>query len=144
MKKIVAIFTILFCLIGSTAVFATDTGNAQTNNLIDQVTREDNETVSKLVDMKKNEEKSLEQYKIDYGSDSYGFAAYLLHKVQIYSIPFCFIGIALSAIYQYVIGIRKLDVRDKGFNVMIAIVTLFIIAQVLPLIFAIVVKGWGV
>ena len=94
--------------------------------------------------MKKNEEKSLEQYKIDYGSDSYGFAAYLLHKVQVYSIPFCFIGIALSAIYQYVIGVRKLDVRDKGFNVMIAVVTLFIIAQVLPLIFAIVVKGWGV
>ncbi len=147
MKKIVAIFTILFCLIGSTAVFATDVGNTQgkqTNNLIEEVTKEDNETVSKLVDMKKNEEKSLEQYKIDYGSDSYGFAAYLLHKVQIYSIPFCFIGIALSAIYQYVIGIRKLDVRDKGFNVMIAIVTLFIIAQVLPLIFAIVVKGWGV
>ena len=147
MKKIVAIFTILFCLIGSTAVFVFVVGNTQenqTNNLIEEVTKEDNETVSKLVDMKKNEEKSLEQYKIDYGSDSYGFAAYLLHKVQIYSIPFCFIGIALSAIYQYVIGIRKLDVRDKGFNVMIAIVTLFIIAQVLPLIFAIVVKGWGV
>lgn len=144
MKKIVAIFTILFCLIGSTAVFATDAGNAQTNNLIEQVTQEDNETVSKLVDMKKNEEKTLEQYKIDYGSDSYGFAAYLLHKIQVYSIPFCFIGIALSAIYQYVIGIRKLDVRDKGFNIMIAIVTLFIIAQALPLIFAIVVKGWGV
>ena len=62
MKKIVAIFTILFCLIGSTAVFATDVGNTQgkqTNNLIEKVTKEDNETVSKLVDMKKNEEKFL-------------------------------------------------------------------------------------
>ena len=69
-------------------------------------------------------------------------AAFILNKVRIYSIPLCFVGIAISAIYQYVIGIRKLDVRDKGFNVMIAIVTIFVICQVLPLIFAIVVKGW--
>ena len=148
MKKIVAIFTITFCLLGTSVAFATSANNYEQTNknssLVEQVTQKDNETVNKLVDMKKNEEKSLEQYKIDYGSDSYGFAAYLLHKVQVYSIPYCFIGIALSAIYQYVIGVRKLDVRDKGFNVMIAVVTLFIIAQVLPLIFAIVVKGWGV
>ncbi len=26
-----------------------------------------------------------------------------------------FLGIAIGSIYQYVIGIRKLDVRDKGF-----------------------------
>ena len=69
-------------------------------------------------------------------------AAFILNKVRIYSIPICFVGIAISAIYQYVIGIRKLDVRDKGFNVMIAIITVFVICQVLPLIFAIVVKGW--
>lgn len=66
----------------------------------------------------------------------------MLSRVQIYSIPFCFLGIAISAIYQYVLGIRKLDTRDKGFTIMISIVTLFVIAQVLPLIFAIVVKGW--
>ena len=58
------------------------------------------------------------------------------------SIPFCFLGIALSAIYQYILGIRKLDTRDKGYAIMISVITIFIIAQVLPLIFAIVVKGW--
>ena len=68
--------------------------------------------------------------------------AYILNKVRIYSIPFCFIGIAVGAIYQYVIGIRRLDVRDKGFLVSIAFVTIAVICQVLPLIFAIVVKGW--
>ena len=68
--------------------------------------------------------------------------AFILNKVRIYSIPLCFVGIAISAIYQYVIGIRKLDVRDKGFNIMIAIITVFVICQILPLIFAIVVKGW--
>ena len=51
-------------------------------------------------------------------------------------------AIIVAAIYQYVIGIRKLDVRDKGFALMIASVTLVVICQVLPLVFAIVVKGW--
>ena len=68
--------------------------------------------------------------------------AYILNKVRLYSIPFCFIGIAVGAIYQYIIGIRKLDTRDKGFALVIGFVTVLIICQVLPLIFAIVVKGW--
>ena len=85
---------------------------------------------------------TIEEYKEKYGSDTYGVVAYILNIVRIYSIPFCFIGVAISAIYQYVLGIRKLDTRDKGFAIMISIITIFIIAQVLPLIFAIVVKGW--
>ena len=92
--------------------------------------------------MKQKVLKSMEDYKEAYGSDTYGLVAYILDKVRIYSIPVGFLGIAISAIYQYVIGIRKLDVRDKGFNAMIGIVTMLIICQVLPLIFAIVVKGW--
>ena len=84
----------------------------------------------------------LEDYNEAYGSDSYGLTAYLLNKVRIYSIPCCFVGIAVAAIYQYVIGVRKIDVRDRGLQLMIGLITIFVIAQVLPLIFAIVVKSW--
>ena len=98
--------------------------------------------MSQLVEMKDKEKKTLEDYQEAYGSETYGLTAYMLNRIQIYSIPFCFIGVAISAIYQYVLGIRKLDTRDKGFAIMISIITIFIIAQVLPLIFAIVVKGW--
>lgn len=136
MKKVFAAIAICICIFSSTIVYAT---NTTTQN---QVNSAGDATVSQLVDIKDKEKKTLEDYKEAYGSDSYGFAAYLLNKIQIYSIPFCFIGIAISAIYQYVLGIRKLDTRDKGFGIMISIVTVFIIAQVLPLIFAIVVKGW--
>jgi len=97
---------------------------------------------AQIVEMKDNAEKKLEDYKEEYGSDSYGFAAYILNVLRIYSIPFCFIGIALGAIYQYVIGIRKLDEKDKGFMMIIGFITILVISQVLPLIFAIVVKGW--
>ena len=102
----------------------------------------DSNTESKLIEIKDNAAKTLDDYKAKYGSDAYGIAAYVLNIIRIYSIPFCFLGIAISAIYQYVIGIRQLEARDKGFNSMIAIVTLFVICQVLPLVFAIVVKGW--
>lgn len=138
MKKVVAIITIMFCILASTTVFATNINTNTITNVEDRDT-----SISQLVKMKEKEEKSLEDFKKAYGSDAYGFTAYILSKIQIYSIPFCFVGIAISAIYQYVLGIRKLDTRDKGFAIMISIVTIFIIAQVLPLIFAIVVKGWG-
>lgn len=137
MKKIGIVFAIMFCIFSSTQVLATSVKSTNTENKIVQ-----SDTMNQLVEMKDNEKKTLEDYQEAYGSETYGLTAYILNRVQIYSIPFCFIGVAISAIYQYVLGIRKLDTRDKGFAIMISIITIFIIAQVLPLIFAIVVKGW--
>lgn len=139
MKKIGIILAVIICMFSSTIVLATNTKQTRTtqNQEIMQ-----SETVNQLVEMKDNEKKTLEDYQKAYGSETYGLTAYILNKVQVASIPLCFLGIAISAIYQYVLGIRKLDTRDKGFAIMISIITIFIIAQVLPLIFAIVVKGW--
>lgn len=133
MKKVVAIIFILLILFGTVTVYATN--NAQ--NTISSETATTN-----LVELKDKALKSLEDYQAAYGNNTYGFAAYLLNIVRIYSIPFGFIGIVIAAIYRYVIGIRKLDVQDKGFGVLVAIITVMVICQVLPLIFAIVVKGW--
>lgn len=132
MRKAIAVFLITISIICTTQVYATNVSN----EIISE------ETKSQLVEIKDKELKSMEDYKEAYGSDTYGLVAYILDKVRVYSIPVAFLGIAISAIYQYVIGIRKLDVRDKGFNAMIGMVTMLIICQVLPLIFAIVVKGW--
>lgn len=99
-----------------------------------------NETESTLVQLKEKEMKSLEDYQETYGSKTYGFTAYILHKVQIYSIPFCFLGIIAGAIYNYVLGIRHLEIQEKGLALMVSFVTLAIICQVLPLVFTIVVK----
>ena len=99
-----------------------------------------NETESQLVQIKENSQKSIEYYKDKYGSDAYGMTAYVLHLISVYSIPFCFLGIAISGIYQYVIGIRKLDVKEKGLTLMVTFITTLVICQILPLAFAIVVK----
>ena len=131
MKKVIAIISILFLLMGCTSVYAAK-----------QVTETAQSTTGKIIEIKDKELKTLEEYKEAYGSDAYGLTAFLLSKIRVYSIPFGFVAIIIAAIYQYIIGIKKLDVRDKGFALMIASVTIVVICQVLPLVFAIVVKGW--
>ena len=133
MRKVLIVFAIIISIIGINCVYAANTNQEE---IISE------ETKSQLVEIKDKELKSIDDYNEAYGSTTYGLVAYILDKVRVYSIPVAFLGIAIAAIYQYVIGIRKLDVRDKGFGAMIGIVTMLIICQVLPLIFAIVVKGW--
>lgn len=101
-----------------------------------------NDATVNLVEIKDKELETLKDYQDSYGDNTYGLVAYLLNIIRIYSIPFGFVGIAISGIYRYIIGIRKLDVRDKGFGAMIGIITVMVICQILPLVFAIVVKGW--
>ena len=132
MKKIIAIFLVLFCLFSICSVYA------KNSQVID------NETESKLVEIKERELKEKEEYVEAYGSESYGMTAYILNKIRIYSIPGCFIGIAVAAIYQYAIGIRRIDVRDRGLHLMIGFITILVICQILPLVFAIVINSWRV
>ena len=131
MKKILVCFLIAMTLLSMTVVYA---------NSENQTLQGVNE--GEIIEIKENAERELQEYTELYGNESYGMTAYILDKVRIYSIPFCFVGIAISAIYQYVIGIRRLDVRDKGFGLIIAFITILVICQILPLIFALVMRGW--
>ena len=131
MKKIVIIITIITVILG---IFAFTSRTQATDAAIDE------QTESKLVEIKETQEKSLQDYQKKYGSDTYGLVAYILNIVRIYSIPFCFLGIAIGAIHKYVIGIRKLDTLEKGLGLIVTFVTLLIICQVLPLAFAMFVK----
>ena len=129
MKKtiITAILLIIMVILGCNQVYAAE-------NVLDA------QNESQLIEMKENAVKTLEEYRQKYGSDAYGLTAYILNIVRIYSIPFCFLGIAVSAIYQYMIGIRKLDTQEKGLYMMVSFITILVICQILPLAFAIVVK----
>ena len=130
MKKIIISLLIAFSIFGICYVYAAN------DNVLGE------KAAGQLVEIKEKEMKELEDYNEAYGSDTYGFTAYMLNKVRVYSIPLCFIGIAVGAIWQYVIGIRKLDVHDRGLFLIVGFVTVFVICQVLPLVFAIVVKGF--
>ena len=136
MSKIV-LKTIVFCILIISIIFllAVDQNIYASNDK-----PINNKTESKLVQLKEKELSSLEDYKIAYGSDSYGLTAYILHRVQIFSIPFSILGILIAAIYDYIIGVRHLETKEKGKALMIMFVTLGVICQVLPLVFTLVVK----
>ncbi|MBO5397727.1 MAG: hypothetical protein J6A36_02170 [Clostridia bacterium] len=131
LKKVIVLTMILLMIIGMSTVYAT-TGEEVLNS----------DQAAEIVSMKESSKAKVQDYIEKYGSTPYGVAAYILNILRIYSIPCCFIGIAVGSIYQYVLGIRKLDTRDKGFALIVTFVTILLICQVLPLIFAIVVNFW--
>ena len=155
-KKVLIVFAILVMLFGVGQSFAVNT--QQNNSTVTTTNTQNNTTIinteatqapiiteevaGELIKVKENTKKEYQEYIDLYGSETYGITAYILNKVRLYSIPFCFIGIAIGAIFQYVIGVRKLDLRDKGFHLVVAFITILVICQILPLIFAIVVRGW--
>ena len=131
MKKAIIIVTIFVMVFG--IFICTNTVNAAEQAI-------DEETESRLVEIKENTANSLKDYQEKYGSDVYGTVAYILNIIRIYSIPFCFLGIAIGAIHKYVVGIRKLDTLEKGLGLIVTFVTILIICQILPLAFAVFVK----
>ena len=131
MKKAIMIVTIL--IIAFMTLICTSTVYAEEQAI-------DEETESQLIEIKENAANSLEDYQEKYGSDIYGLVAYILNVVRIYSIPLCFLGIAIGAIHRYVIGVRKLDTLEKGMGLIVTFVTILIICQILPLAFAVFVK----
>jgi len=133
MKKVilVAMLLAIMLLALGTTILAVEQKNIMETN-----------TASELITMKEEVKTEKDEYTRKYGSEGFGTTAMILNKIRIYSIPLCFIGIAVGALYQYVLGTRRLDMKQKGFALIIAFITILVICQVLPLIFAIVVRGW--
>ena len=88
MKKTLLIFTVFLVMIG---VFFATTQIYAENKAIDEATE------SKIIELKDNASSSLADYQDKYGSNVYGLVAYILNLVRIYSIPLCFLGIAIGA-----------------------------------------------
>ena len=133
MKKIFLVsilISIILISLGTTILAVEQKNTLETN------------TASELMDIKNEVKTEKDEYTRKYGSEAYGMTAFILNTIRIYSIPLCFIGIAIGALYQYVLGTRRLDVKQKGFALIVAFITILVICQVLPLIFAIVVRGW--
>lgn len=131
LKKAVILIMITLMIMGLYSVQAVE-GNEVLNST----------QAAEIIEMKENSKSKVQDYIEKYGSTTYGWVAYILNTLRIYSIPCCFMGIALGSVFQYVLGIRKLDTRDKGFALIVTFVTILLICQVLPLIFAIVVNFW--
>ena len=131
MKKVLISTIILFIIFSFATVFAVEQKNILETN-----------TTSEIIKIKEETKTEIDEYADKYGSKEYGMTAFALNKLRLYSIPFCFIGIAIGGILQYAVGTRRLDMKQKGFGLIITFITLLVIFQVLPLIFTMVVIGW--
>ena len=132
MKKTIAVILIILCILSiGTVVFGTEVTTLENNNKND------------VEEMKSKMEVKREEYTEKYGSDAYWLAGFIIEEiVQPYSIQFCFIGIVVGLLFQYVLGTRRLDYKHRGFSTVIVFVTILLICQVLPFIYALVVIGW--
>ena len=91
MKKLTIVFAVIICIFSTATVYGANvvtTKTARTTNEAEN-TIVQSETMSQLVEIKNKEKKTLEDYKVAYGSETYGLTAYILSRVQVYSIPFC-------------------------------------------------------
>ena len=89
-----------------------------------------------------NKEQKIAEYTEKYGGDVvYGKTAYYLGVAQKYSIPICFIGLAIGAVNFFIIGNKKLEKKEQGFAMIVTFLLGLVVFQVLPLLFAIVVAG---
>ena len=134
MRKIIKSTEIILIIITMFLLGNLNISYAANNKVIDS------KTESTLVEIKNDELKTIEDYQEKYGSAAYGTTAYILHLLQVWSIPFCFLGIVIGVICDYVIGLKHLEVKEKGLALIVTFITLTVICQVLPLVFTIVVK----
>ena len=91
LKKVVISILIVLTMLGSVAVFA-----SEYEGVVAQHEQKQNET--ELVDMQQSTKGKLQDYIAKYGSVPYGVAAMILNVLRIYSIPCCFVGIAVGSI----------------------------------------------
>lgn len=132
MKKMVIALLVVICILSMVISYKVYASSGEA--LLES------DTAGKLIEIKEKSLKELDDYVEAYGNETYGFTAYILNKIRFLSIPLCFLGISVSAIFQYALGIRHMSTRYKGFFAMIAFVTILIVCQVLPFIFVVVVK----
>lgn len=131
MKKTIAIILIILCVLSINTVYGVEANKLEEN------------TQNDIVEIKDEMELKKQEYTEKYGSDAYWVAGYIIEEiVQPYSIPLCFAGIAIGLVFQYVMGTRRLDYKHRGFGTVIVFVTILVICQVLPFIYALVVTGW--
>ena len=130
MKKILVIIILAITIMSVFQIMASN-----------QVLAANDDAQGELADMATNLNKDLNWYNEKYGK-SYGVAAYILNTIRVYSIPVCLVGVAMGGIFCYIIGARRLPMREKGFGLIVGFITALVIAQILPLIFVVIVRGW--
>lgn len=99
---------------------------------------------TELLKMKNDSRTALAKYKEKYKNNAvYGIIAYILNMLRLASVPIFIVGYLISIVYEFIVGMKRREMVRKGRGMRITLGSAFVMAQILPLIFAIVIKFWG-
>ena len=143
----ITIAVMIFLVFMATSAYAVNSNNSIENtntNSIDSIENTSTNSIDEEKEPETKTRKDLQDFKQIYG-ETYAIQAFVIDRIRIFSIPVCFLGLMISVIGQHVIGSTKSGIGsgDKGYKWVVTFLTLFVIAQALPLIYAVIVKGWG-
>lgn len=103
MKKVLTFVLIIFVILSFTSVFAMDAKEINETN-----------TTSNLIEQKEEAKTALDEYIEKYdNNESYGMTAYILKMIQGYSIPVCFLGIAVRSNFTICSWYKKVRLQTK-------------------------------
>ncbi len=139
LKEIILITVFVVILVAAIffgSRYLLDTNITQTGeNTLESINN--GETIVTELDNKNN--KNLNKYIEKYDDKTKGYVAYILSRIQIYSIPICTLLFVLGAFLYYVISIKKFTEGERGYGMIVSSIIFLAIAQIAPLIFALVV-----
>lgn len=92
-----------------------------------------------VVELDKKNNENLNKYIDKYGDTAMGYAAYILNRIQVYSIPFCAILFVIGAFLHWVVSAEKYIEGKRGYGYMVSSIIFLAVAQIIPLIFALIV-----
>lgn len=95
----------------------------------------------KILDNMSKKERKIAEYTDKYNDRNLATVAYVLDRIQLYSIPVCIIGLTWGAFNFYIIGEKKLDKKEQGFGFIVAFLCGLAVFQVIPFVFALLVAG---
>ena len=137
MKKISIAMCIVMVL---TMIFMSLTTLATEENITEEIAQSSNASAVTLKNLESKEEK-IAYYTEKYGDKTEGTVAYYISIAQKYSIPVCFLGLIWGAFNCFIIGNKKLQKREQGFNMIIGFIIGLVVFQSIPLIYAMFVAG---
>lgn len=81
---------------------------------------------------------TLNKYIEQYDDTALGYAAYILNRIQVYSIPVCVILFVIGAFLYWVVSAKKFVEAEKGYGYIVSSIIFLAIAQIAPLVFALI------
>lgn len=100
-----------------------------------------NDASETIINSKDKKAERIAELTDKYNDRIMGTVAYYLEVLQKYSVPICFIGLAMGAFNFLIIGNKKLDKREQGFAWIVGFTIGLVVFNVIPLLFALIVAG---